>query len=632
MTTLLVVVSIEMMLAVGGCASGSAKSGTTGTNNSTPVAVTVSPHSVPLQVSKQQQFTVNVTGTSNTAVSWTASGGAVTSTGMYTAPSTAGTFTVTATSQADNTKSDAATVTVSVAAPPPTPTPTPTTGISIAPSSVLVAPGGQQQFTSNVAANWSASGGTISASGLYTAPATTGTFTVTATNKANASQSASATVNVSSPPPPGSANAWANRIAGVNIPGGAASVVGAQSFDTFPPTNKQQYFQIYDAPSITTDCTVAADGCSLKFAVLQGYVQGEPGWFDWNFTPDLSRTFGEGQEFFVQFRERLDPGMLNGANFPNSEGFKSSIVTVGDSPTAQSNDCSTNPGHLVMQQENGGAPYPVLYHNCGFSGGAFHFMQSPYETIQLSGVTNGSNTNFLDQNAAGCPHYSGRGTPTTDPTCWNYTANEWFTVQIHVKIGTFNQPTSVLDMWLAHEGKPAQLAVNASDAALLHDGTVNGSGKYGKISLLPYQTAMTGSLANTGVWYDDLMVATRRIPDPNVSTPNAPDSLSLSSITAGGVTLNWRVNSQNGTAQDDTGFLIERCTGAGAACFPNPQSGFAQIGTTAAGATSFVDTTVVSGTTYTYRVRAKNAAGNSGYTIAQCFNGGTTCGGTVKVP
>lgn len=399
-----------------------------------------------------------------------------------------------------------------------------------------------------------------------------------------------------------------------------------QSFDTFPVVNKQQYFQLYDPLAITTDCAAAADGCSLKFAILTGFMQGEPGWFDWNFSPDLSKTFGAGQEFYVQYRERVDPGMLNGANFPNGEGFKHSIITEGDTNTVQAGDCSNSPGEVVTIQAANGAPYPGLYHNCGFSGGTFAFMQNPYQPVTLGGI---ANSNFLDQNAAGCPHYTGRGIPSTDPTCWNYVANEWFTIQVHVKVGTFGSPNSVVEMWIAHEGQPARLVVNASDAALVNNGTGGASGKYGKISLSAYNTAMTGSLVNSAVWFDDLMAATRRIPDPNVHTPNAPDSLNLSNVTTTSVTVNWRVNSQNGTPEDDTGFLVERCTGNGQVCFPNPQSGFVQIGTTAAGASSLVDQTVVHGTTYTYRVRARNASGNSAYTIAQCFNGGTSCGGTV---
>jgi len=174
-----------------------------------------------------------------------------------------------------------------------------------------------------------------------------------------------------------------------------------------------------------------------------------------------------------------------------------------------------------------------------------------------------------------------------------------------------------------------ELVVNASDAALVNDGSGTASGRYGKIALLPYQTNMSGSLVDTTVWYDDLMVSTRRIPDPDVATP---DSFSVANAASGGVALTWRLNSQNGTAQDDTGLLVERCTGDGAACFPNPQSGFAQIAVAPAGASSFTDHAAVAGTTYTYRVRARNAAGNSGYAASQCFNAaGATCGSTIAV-
>ena len=95
------------------------------------VAVSVTPSTVntlwpnlqgaPLQA---QQFTANVTGTSNTAVTWAISSGGTTdtisSTGLYTAPTSAPPthVVVTATSQADTTKSGNATINIQ------TPTPT----------------------------------------------------------------------------------------------------------------------------------------------------------------------------------------------------------------------------------------------------------------------------------------------------------------------------------------------------------------------------------------------------------------------------------------------------------------------------------------------------------------------------
>ena len=91
------------------------------------VAVAVSPSSATLAPGGSQRFTATVTGTSNTAVTWSLSApvGAISSTGLYVAPtsvSTQQTVTVRATSVADLTKSASATVVVN----PTTPTPTST--------------------------------------------------------------------------------------------------------------------------------------------------------------------------------------------------------------------------------------------------------------------------------------------------------------------------------------------------------------------------------------------------------------------------------------------------------------------------------------------------------------------------
>jgi Bacterial Ig-like domain (group 2) len=163
-------------------------SGATSSN----VSINVSPGSTSLQVGQQTQFTATVSGTTNTAVTWTTSGGTVSSTGQYTAPSLAGTYTVTAQSLADTSKSASATVAVSQAI-----------RISVSPTSASLQTGGQQQFTAsvsgttNTALTWSASAGTITSAGLYTAPSSAGTYTVTARSLADTSKSASATVAVS---------------------------------------------------------------------------------------------------------------------------------------------------------------------------------------------------------------------------------------------------------------------------------------------------------------------------------------------------------------------------------------------------------------------------------------------------
>jgi hypothetical protein len=79
------------------------------------IAVAIDPPSATVTSGSTRQFTATVTGTDNQAVTWSATGGTITSDGLYTAGQTLGEFTVTATSVADPTKSGTATVTITAA-------------------------------------------------------------------------------------------------------------------------------------------------------------------------------------------------------------------------------------------------------------------------------------------------------------------------------------------------------------------------------------------------------------------------------------------------------------------------------------------------------------------------------------
>lgn len=165
------------------------------------VAVTISPTTATVSSGATKQFTDGVTGSTNTAVKWTASGGTISTSGLFTAPTVTSTttFSVTATSVADPTKSASATVTVQP--------PAPSVSISISPTTATVSSGGTKQFTdtvtgsTNTGANWTASGGTVSTTGFFTAPSVTSatTITVTVTSIADPTKSASATVTVQPP-------------------------------------------------------------------------------------------------------------------------------------------------------------------------------------------------------------------------------------------------------------------------------------------------------------------------------------------------------------------------------------------------------------------------------------------------
>jgi len=101
------------------------------------------------------------------------------------------------------------------------PPPPATISVYIMPMGASLWTGGSQTFTAtvtgstNTAVTWSvveSSGGTITGAGVYTAPATAGSFHVKATSMADASQSAQVSVTVSVQPPAGACNAAATGI------------------------------------------------------------------------------------------------------------------------------------------------------------------------------------------------------------------------------------------------------------------------------------------------------------------------------------------------------------------------------------------------------------------------------------
>ncbi len=171
-----------------------------------PITVSVTPATASIGVGATQQFNATVTGSTNQAVTWSVNGvvggnatvGTITAAGLYTAPSNlllTQSFAISARSVADPTVSAGANVTVNVPV-----------AVSVSPTSANVVIGATRQFTSTVTGSantnvtWSVSagGGSITAGGLYTAPATVpaGAVTVNATSVADPTKTATATVTV----------------------------------------------------------------------------------------------------------------------------------------------------------------------------------------------------------------------------------------------------------------------------------------------------------------------------------------------------------------------------------------------------------------------------------------------------
>src|SRR5205823_1963407 len=84
--------------------------------------------------------------------------------------------------------------------------------------------------------------------------------------------------------------------------------------------------------------------------------------------------------------------------------------------------------------------------------------------------------------------------------------------------------------------------------------------------------------------------------------PSAPGTLTASAASSSEIDLSWGAASDNVGV---TGYRIERCQGAGC-------STFTQIAAPSGTGTTYTDTGLSPSTSYTYRVRAVDAAGNLG--------------------
>jgi hypothetical protein len=162
------------------------------------IAVVTAPSQADVQPGTTVQFAAQVTGTTDSSVSWSvdeAGGGTVGANGLYTAPATEGTYHVRAASAVASGSNAASVVRVKA---------TGGVSISISPTTATLDACKGQVFSASVtnspdtAVTWTvteADGGTVT-NGAYTPPQTAGTYHVVATSVADSTKAAVATVTV----------------------------------------------------------------------------------------------------------------------------------------------------------------------------------------------------------------------------------------------------------------------------------------------------------------------------------------------------------------------------------------------------------------------------------------------------
>lgn len=167
-----------------GCSAATTAPSTDASDRQAAFNPTITPTAVSLAPGGTQAFIAS----SPEKATWTASGGAIDANGFFTAPATAGSYQVIARWPAHQ-RSDTAVVTVAAGTAPPPPAPT-LTSLSIVPDSIwltqkdtfALAVYGRTSAGDSVtpAVTWSATGGTIDASGQYVAGIVPGIYAITA--------------------------------------------------------------------------------------------------------------------------------------------------------------------------------------------------------------------------------------------------------------------------------------------------------------------------------------------------------------------------------------------------------------------------------------------------------------------
>lgn len=274
----------------------------------TLTSLTISPDAVILSPGATRQFSTSAVwsnGTTTTPpLNYTTNGGSVTTAGLYTAPTAAGTYRVIVW-HVGGSRSDTATVTVTSTTSTSGGT---LTSLSISPKTTALNTGGTRQFsvsaswsngsTATPSVNYTTNGGSVSAAGLYTAPSTAGTYRVIAWHVGGTrSDTALVTVTLPVAPPSNSPLIWSD------------------SFDN-GERNNGNGFVWRDAASVTVSNERAFSGThALRFR-YRPVPSGTDAWSEQRF--DLGQYLGE---LWIEYMLYVPANFRHRADSPGNNKF-----------------------------------------------------------------------------------------------------------------------------------------------------------------------------------------------------------------------------------------------------------------------------------------------------------------------
>jgi hypothetical protein len=291
------------------------------------------------------------------------------------------------------------------------------------------------------------------------------------------------------------------------------------------------------APAIDLKTKASGSG-SLRFTIASSSDANDSGYCQFDFTPDNSVQFGEGDSFFVQYRVRFSCELLFVDCNPKSPtykaerrryrvlgrppgtaagGFKVSILGEGDDARLRypTSSCTLLELAIVNTRQLG-----IIggYHSCGWYLGHTEYygyrrgngLFDVQPTGRRGRVEGGRHCWNLDLD-------SGHTVDRASKDCVLWWADEWMTVTQEVTIGHWATQSkdparsSNYRLWVSREGGPPilvfdhDLNLRMPEAPFL---------KYGKIWLLPYHTNKdpVETHPEAYMWFDELIVSRAPIP------------------------------------------------------------------------------------------------------------------------
>lgn len=226
----------------------------------------------------------------------------------------------------------------------------------------------------------------------------------------------------------------------------------------------------------------------------------------------LGRLFGQNSTFYVQFRQRFSPEMLSNT----WNGYWKTVIFHYNQRSCGSLELAT--------QRYYGNPMVTMYTDCG--GRNF------FTTLDGTRLTN-STPLLLQQGDYRCEY--GR---INASDCFFIATDEWMTFYYKITIGTWDQPNSTVEAWVAFESSSEyRQFVRVPDLSLScnSNSCTTSPGRdegFNNLTFTPYMTGLPSNSGRAGVtsrvWYDELIVSTQPIPPPTASArPQAPSSLRI---------------------------------------------------------------------------------------------------------